>query len=138
MNVYDLIKAGVDRNKLVYDFQAPNKQITLSLLNLMVFQMPSINIFIFSNSGDTKYNILEIFQEKCFDLNDYLPDRLSEYKILGREIQFIDGLSIDFGNERGKYIEYFEDALKCRLRGRDGGLVLGINSNNKDCLLGCY
>lgn len=137
MNIYDLIKTGTDKNLLVYDSYA-DKQITLRLLSFMVFQMPSMNKFIFSDNEDTKYNILEIFQQKCIDLNDYLPDKLSEYKILGREIEFVDGLSIDSGNKRGKYIEYFEDALKCRLGHKRGGLVLGINSFNNNCLLGCY
>lgn len=138
MNVYDLIKTGADTGLLVYDAIAPDRQITLRLLNLMVFEMPGMNKFIFSNSQSAKLDILEIFQQRCTNLNDYLPDRLYEYEILGRAIEFVDGLSIDFNDSRGKYIEYFEDALKCGLSWKKGGLVLGINSYNKTCLLGAY
>lgn len=141
MNVYDLIKAGVDRGELVYDSEAPYKTITLRLLNLMTLEMPNMNTFIFSNSQNAKLNILEIFQQRCTDLNAYVPDYLDQYEILGRKIAFVDGLSFDFYNNRGKYIEYFEDALKqtpFRYHDRKGGLVLGINSYNNTCLLGCY
>lgn len=141
MNIYDLIKTGADKYLLVHDRDASNKRITLRLLNLMVFEMPSIDKFIFSNSVDARYDILEIFQQKCTNLNEYLPDKLSQYKILGRNIEFVDGLSVystKFCDERGKYIEYFEDALKSGLGGKRGGLVLGVNSLNNDCLLGCY
>ena len=141
MNVYDLIKTGADKGLLVYDWQAPDQRITLRLLNLMVFEMPGMNKFIFSNSQSAKLDILEIFQQRCTNLNDYLPDRLYEYEILGRAIEFVDGLSIDFNDSRGKYIEYFEDALKRDWRkycSKQGGLVLGINSYNKTCLLGAY
>lgn len=138
MNIYDLIKTGADKHLLVHDMYAFEKRITLRLLNLMVFEMPSIDKFIFSNSVNAKYDILEIFQQKCINLNEYLPDKLSQYKMLGRNIEFVDGLSVGFWDERGKYIEYFEDALKDGLCGKRGGLVLGINSLNNNCLLGCY
>lgn len=139
MNVYDLIKAGVDRRELIHDSGAPNKTITLRLLNVMVFEMPEMNTFIFCQNA--KLNILEIFQQRCTDLNAYLPDYLDQHEILGRKIAFVDGLSFDFYDNRGKYIEYFEDALKqtaFRYHDRKGGLVLGINSYNNTCLLGRY
>jgi len=136
MNIYDLIKNGCDGKIIISDKDA-NHKITLNLLNLMACGMPSIDKFIFPNDYELKANLLGIFQENCRDLNTFLPEKLSEYKIIGKKIEFSDGLSASYYGENAKYVDYLINALKVKISMRSS-LVLGVNSNYNTCVLGSY
>lgn len=135
MNLYDLIKDGCDGKIIIQDERSYHK-ITLRLLNLMVCAMPSVDKFIFPDDYKFKADLLDIFQENCRDLNLFLPEKLSEYKIIGRSIEFSDGLSKDYYNENCKYVDYLVNALKVTRVPNICSLILGVNSSYNTCVLG--
>lgn len=137
MNMYDLIKDGCTGKIIITDEYASHK-LTLRLLNLMACGMPSIDKFIFPNDHILKADLLGIFQESCRDFNNFLPEKFSEYKIIGRSIEFSDGLSSIHYVETPKYVDYLINALKIKHISKSPSLVLGVNSSHNTCVLGYY
>ncbi len=137
MNLYDLIKDAYHDDKIIRDIESPRGKISRKLLSYMILEKPSIVGFIFDDNVLTKASIIDIFQENFFDLENFLPEKLVDHKIFGRNIQFVDGMAT-FGGKRGKYVEYYEDALKGYLPPNRNSLVIGVDAGCISCILGVY
>ncbi len=137
MNLYDLIKDAYYDNKAFYDIESPYGKISRKLLSYMILEKPSIVGFIFDDNVLTKASVIDILQENSFDLENFLPEKLVDHKIFGRNIQFVGGIAT-FSGKRGKYVEYYEDAMKGYLPQNRNSLVIGVDAGYSSCILGFY